>query len=73
MRTTPVSDAPPTPLRDFTAASEFLGVPEATLRKWVAQRLIPFTKIGRHVRFTDDHLRQIIANGEHVPATGDAA
>lgn len=45
-------------------AARELNVPEAWLRKKVSAREVPFTRLGRHVRFTDDHLCRIIANGE---------
>jgi excisionase family DNA binding protein len=39
-------------------------VPEGWLRKKVSAGEIPFTRPGRHVRFTDEHLEAIVANGE---------
>ncbi len=34
--------------------SKYLDVPIATVRHWVHQRLIPFIKVGRHIRFRFD-------------------
>jgi excisionase family DNA binding protein len=38
------------PLRNIAEAAEFLGIPEKTLRDKVTARLVPHTRIGRHVR-----------------------
>jgi excisionase family DNA binding protein len=45
--------------------AELLNVPERWVRDKVTERAIPFTKIGKHVRFTRDHIRQIVRHGEH--------
>lgn len=50
-------------------AARLLRVPEGWLRKKVTAGAVPHTRLGKHVRFTDDHLRQIIASGEEQPAT----
>jgi excisionase family DNA binding protein len=42
-------------------AAALLQIPEATLRRKAGNRLYPSTKVGRHLRFSDDDLRQIIA------------
>lgn len=56
-------------LLDITAAAQVLGVPRVWLRNAVTARTVPFTKIGRHVRFTEHHLAAIIAAGEQRPTT----
>ena len=48
------------------AAAE-LNVPEHWLRHAVTKRQVPFTKIGKHVRFTQEHLAEIIQRGEQEP------
>ncbi|HET7405896.1 MAG TPA: excisionase family DNA-binding protein [Actinomycetales bacterium] len=48
------------------AATE-LHVPEGWLRKKVTAREVPFTRLGKHVRFTDDQLRAIVIAGEVLP------
>lgn len=55
-------------LLDITGLAEFLGVRRTWVRDQVTARAIPFTKIGRHVRFTEDHVRQIVAAGEQKVA-----
>lgn len=45
-------------------AATFLNIPPTTLRDKVTARAVPFTRIGRHVRFTTEHLTAIIAAGE---------
>lgn len=44
--------------------AELLNVPERWVRDKVTQRAIPFTRIGKHVRFTREHLKEIIRQGE---------
>lgn len=54
----------PVGLLTIAEAAAYLNVPRTTLRDKVTQRAVPFTRIGRHVRFTADHLAAIIAAGE---------
>lgn len=56
----------PARLLDISEAAQVLNVPENWLRKKVSARAVPFTRIGRHVRFTTAHLEQIIAGGEQA-------
>lgn len=51
-------------LHTIPEAAALLNVPEHWLRKKVSGRLVPHTRLGRHVRFTDEHLRLIVATGE---------
>ncbi len=51
-------------LRTIEEAAAYLNIPAATLRDKVTARRVPFTRIGRHVRFSPDHLAGIIAAGE---------
>ncbi|MDH6134632.1 hypothetical protein P3T37_004036 [Kitasatospora sp. MAA4] len=53
-------------LRDYAGAAEVLDLPETWLRRNI--RRIPHTKFGKHVRFSDDHLRVIRAMHEVLPA-----
>jgi excisionase family DNA binding protein len=48
-------------------AAETLRVPEGWLRKKVTAGSVPHTRLGKHVRFTADHLRQIVAAGDFEP------
>jgi len=54
------------PVRLYTIpeAAAILRVPEGWLRKKVSAGAVPHTRIGKHVRFTDAHLRRIVAAGE---------
>lgn len=54
----------PAPLMNIAEAAAYLNIPYLTLRDYVTKRLVPFTRIGRHVRFTPEHLAAIIAAGE---------
>jgi excisionase family DNA binding protein len=56
-------------LHTIAEAAEILHVPEGWLRKKVTSGVVPHTRLGKHVRFTDDHLRQIVVDGEQVPAS----
>jgi hypothetical protein len=52
------------------AAAELLGdIPESWLRKKAAARAIPCTFLGKHLRFSDADLAQIIRDGAKEPAT----
>jgi excisionase family DNA binding protein len=48
------------------AAAE-LNVPEGWLRKKVTARAVPFTRLGKHVRFTNDDLHAIVVSGQQSP------
>lgn len=55
------------PLRDIAGAAEWLGVKPTWVRDQVTARTIPFCKVGRHIRFSDEHLAAIVAAGEQQP------
>jgi excisionase family DNA binding protein len=67
-----VPDDPPR-LYTFVEAAKLLQVPEGWLRKKVTAGAVPHTRLGKHVRFTDDHLRRIVEAGEQVPTALPAA
>jgi excisionase family DNA binding protein len=49
-------------------AAKRLCMSHAWLRKKIAAREVPFVRLGRSVRFTEAHLREIIdANAQPVP------
>jgi excisionase family DNA binding protein len=54
-------------LKSLYQAAEELGVTVNTLRAWVYRRKIPYLKIGRCVRISDETIQQIILRGT-VPA-----
>jgi excisionase family DNA binding protein len=56
-------------LYTIAEAARVLRVPEGWLRKKVTAGVVPHTRLGRHVRFTDDHLWRIVADGEQRPTT----
>lgn len=56
-------------LLTITQAAVVLGVPTGWLRKKVTDREVPHTRLGKHVRFTAEHLRAIVAAGEQPTAT----
>jgi excisionase family DNA binding protein len=59
----------PSRLLTIAEAAELLNIPFTTLRDKVTDRAVPFTRIGRHVRFTADHIAAIIVAGETRPRT----
>ena len=58
-------------LYDFETAAAWLRVSESWLRKQVARRLVPHTRLGRNVRFTEADLEAISEAG-HVAPTASA-
>lgn len=55
-------------LRNIKDAADWLGIPAKTLQGYVTARTVPFTKVGRHVRFSQAHLDAIVAAGEQPVA-----
>ena len=60
----PTTSEAPVQLHTIAEAARLLRVPEGWLRKKVTAGLVPHTRIGKHVRFTNDHLRRVIDAGE---------
>ena len=58
-------------LHDIASAAERLGVTERWMRRAVAERRVPFVKVGRYVRFDERDLLAYI-DRQRVPAR-DAA
>jgi excisionase family DNA binding protein len=54
-------------LLTISEAAAVLNVPEGWLRKKVTARLVPFTRLGKHVRFTPDQVGQVISTGASTP------
>jgi hypothetical protein len=54
----------PVGLVDKRAAAEWLGVSVSWLEKAAAAGEVPHTKVGGRNRWSADHLRQIVADGE---------
>ena len=54
-------------LLTIAEAAAVLNVPESWLRRKVAERRVPLTLLGRHIRFTEDHVDRIISDGEQLP------
>lgn len=52
------------PLMDKAQLADYLGVPVSWVRDAITARRIPFTRIGRHARFTAEHRAAIVAAGE---------
>jgi excisionase family DNA binding protein len=58
-----------TQLHTPAEAAEILKIRESWLRAKAAARAIPCTFIGKHLRFSDDDLTQIMAEGARKPVT----
>ena len=50
-----------------TEAAELLKVSKVWLQKATAARAVPFRRLGRTVRFSEDDLRQIVATASERP------
>lgn len=57
----------PSRLLNIEEAAAYLGVAKRTLQDKVRLGLVPHTRIFRHVRFTPEHLAQIIEDGASAP------
>lgn len=57
----------PTGLLGIPAAAQWLDVSENSLRKLVSAKKVPFTRVGKHVKFSSEHLLAIIRQGEVRP------
>jgi excisionase family DNA binding protein len=51
-------------LLNIEQAAAYLNVPKTWVRDKVTAGEIPHTRIGKHVRFTEEHLKRIIKQGE---------
>ncbi len=56
-------------LYTIVEAAELLRVTEGWLRKRVSAHAVPHTRLGKHVRFTAEQLREITARGELQPVS----
>jgi len=54
-------------LNTLPQAAEQLGVSVKCLRSWIYRRAIPYVKVGRGVRITEETIQRIIEKGS-VPA-----
>lgn len=54
-------------LNTLPEAAEQLGVSIKCLRSWIYRRTIPYVKVGRAVRISDETIEKIIDRGT-VPA-----
>lgn len=61
------SDAPNKRFLDVKEASEHLGLAESTIYAMVSQRRIPFTKMGRRLKFDRDKLDRWIRDNSVEP------
>ncbi|MCW2827164.1 MAG: DNA-binding protein [Marmoricola sp.] len=64
------------PLKNYGEAAAWLNVSRKWLEAKVQREEVPYTRIGRHVRFTQAHLDEIVSRGERsqkAPDTADRA
>lgn len=50
-------------LLSYKDVADFLQISEITLRTWVSRGRIPYTKIGKSVRFTREQIDEIVETG----------
>jgi len=62
----PVTTSPENAVRLFTIkeAAEVLRIPVSWLYERTRRNAIPYRRIGKYVRFTQDDLKEIISSGE---------
>ena len=67
----PVTTSPDNAVRLFTIteAAEVLRIPISWLYERTRRNAIPYRRIGKYVRFTQDDLKQIISSGEQSKKT----
>ena len=46
-------------LYNVREAAQMMGIKENTLRVWIANRKIPYIKVGRAVRFSEEQLESV--------------
>jgi excisionase family DNA binding protein len=51
-------------LRGVDEAAAWLGITKSSLYAMTAARSVPFTKVGRRIKFSQAHLDAIVAAGE---------
>lgn len=61
-----------TKLKSLDQAAEHLGLSVKCLRGWVWKRKIPYVKVGRSVRISEETITQIVERGS-VPALEERA
>jgi excisionase family DNA binding protein len=52
------TEGPAEKLLNVPGVSDFIGVKQSTIRKWVHERRIPFLKVGRCVRFRPSSIEE---------------
>ncbi len=57
-------------LLDVSAAAGYLGTSERFIRRLVAERRVPFHRVGRHIRFRLSDLEAFVARGRVEPDGG---
>lgn len=61
------------PLLNKKQLAELLGIPPGTVDKKISRREWPFTKVGRHIRFTELHVAAIVRQGDEPALNGPLA
>lgn len=56
-------------LRNIEEAAAYLGISKSALYAKTAAREVPFTRVGKHIRFSQAHLDAIVAAGEQPVIT----
>lgn len=68
VRVTITDPVPPQVLFTFAQAAAMTALPESWLRKAVANRTIAHRRVGKHVRFSQADIADLVSNAETQPA-----
>jgi excisionase family DNA binding protein len=63
----------PDRLLDIDGLAAYLDVPRTWVRDKITARALPHTRVGRHVRFTPEHVAAIVAAGFEPAINGPLA
>lgn len=59
-------------LLTVTELALYLNVSTGWVRKGILSRTLPYTKLGKNVRFTPEQVAQILSDGDVPPADGSS-
>lgn len=63
----------PAPLYDIPTAAAVLNISVHTLRRWVGQRRVPVTRLGRAIRFSPASIERFISKNTSPEREGPEA
>jgi excisionase family DNA binding protein len=57
-----------TRLLNVAEVANLLGIKVSTIRAWVLERKIPYYKIGRSIRFSEQELQEFLQKNHRIPS-----